>query len=64
MSDIELDMWFFSLPACAQMDITGIYMNEDAATETDYVKFDLAITDWWDALDYNEKTAIYKNETK
>ena len=58
MSEIELDMWFFSLPACAQSELTGITINEDTATENDYVKFDLAITDWWDSHDFQEKLQI------
>ena len=64
MDEMKLDGWFFNLPACAQMDITGIFINEDTATDTDYVRFDLAVTDWWDELSYGEKLAIYKNETK
>lgn len=62
MSEIELDNWFFSLPACAQMDITGIYMYEDTATATDYDRFDLAVADWWDDLFYFEKEYIYERE--
>ena len=63
MEEVLIDNWFFSLPACWQMDIAGIYMNEDTATETDYVRFDLAVTDWWDALSYWEKLTIYNTET-
>jgi len=63
MKQYELDDWFFDLPACQQMDITGIFINEDAATDTDYERFDLAVTDWWDNLDYYDKLAIYKAET-
>ena len=58
MSEIELDMWFFSLPACAQSELTGITIDEDTATENDYVRFDLAITDWWDSHDFQEKLQI------
>lgn len=64
MKEIELDSWFFSLPACAQMDITGIYMDEDTATTSDYIRFDLAVADWWDKLFYEEKWYIYERETE
>ena len=63
MEEVLIDNWFFSLPACWQMDITGIYMDEDTATETDYILFDLEVTDWWDSHDYAEKLAIFKVET-
>ena len=64
MKEIELDDWFFNLPACWQMDITAIYMNEDVASDADYERFDNAVADWWDDLSYEEKLYIYKNETK
>lgn len=64
MKEIELDDWFFNLPACWQMDITAIYMNEDVASDADYERFDNAVTEWWDDLSYEEKLYIYKNETK
>lgn len=64
MEEILLDLWFFNLPACQHKDITGIYIDEDVATETDYVRFDLAVSDWWDALSYWKKLAIYRNEMK
>lgn len=64
MKEIELDDWFFNLPACWQMDITAIYMNEDAASDADYERFDNAVTEWWDSQDYETKLAIYKNEEK
>ena len=64
MSELELDDWFFNLPAVSQMDITAIFINEDTATEGDYLRFDLAVSRWWDNLDLTQKLAIYKNETK
>lgn len=62
MNAIELDDWFFNLPARWQMDITGIYMNEDLATDITYERFDNAVTEWWDSHSYEEKLCIYKNE--
>ena len=62
MTKVELDDWFFNLPASRQMDITAICINEDAATDADYEKFDLAVAEWWDDLDFEDKLAIYKNE--
>jgi hypothetical protein len=62
MTKAELDDWFFSLPVCWQMDITAIYINEDVATDVDYEKFDRAVEEWWDDLDYEDQLAIYKNE--
>lgn len=62
MSEIELDSWFFSLPACAQMDITGIYFNEDTAIDETYDAFDKAVADWWDDLFYFEKEYVYERE--
>ena len=44
------------------MDITAIYINEDFATDADYEKFDRAVEEWWDDLDYEDQLAIYKNE--
>lgn len=64
MKQYELDDWFFDLPACQQMDITGIFINEDEATDVDYELFDNAVGDWWYSLTYEEKRDIYKNETK
>jgi hypothetical protein len=58
MKEIDLDNWFFNLPACAQSELTGIIIDEDTATETDYVRFDLAVTDWWDGHDFQEKLQI------
>ena len=58
MKEIDLDNWFFNLPACAQSELTGITIDEDTATETDYVRFDLAVTDWWDSRDFQEKLQI------
>lgn len=62
MTKVELDNWFFNLPAAQQMDITAIYINEDVATDADYDKFDRAVEEWWDDLDYEDQLAIYKNE--
>lgn len=62
MTKVELDDWFFNLPVCWQMDIAAIYINEDVATDADYEKFDRAVEEWWDDLDYEDKLAIYKNE--
>lgn len=62
MKEIELDNWFFTLPVSWQMEITAIYINEDTATDADYERFDLAVAEWWDDLDYEDKLAIYKNE--
>ena len=62
MKEIDLDNWFFDLPACAQMDITAIYMNEDVATDADYERFDNAVADWWDGQDYETKLSIYESE--
>lgn len=64
MTNIELDDWFFNIEASWQMDITGIFINEDTATDLTYERFDNAVADWWDSHDYDEKLAIYKNETK
>jgi hypothetical protein len=58
MKEIDLDIWFFNLPACVQSELTGITIDEDTATETDYVRFDLAVTDWWDSHDFQEKLQI------
>lgn len=62
MNEIELDNWFFNLPTCWQSEITHISINEDTATTTDYVRFDFAITEWWDSHTYEEKLAIYERE--
>lgn len=64
MKEIELDDWFFCLPAGHQMDITGIYFNEDTAIDETYDAFDNAVADWWDSHDYDEKLAIYERETE
>ena len=64
MKEIDIDNWFFCLPACTQMDITGIYFNEDTAIDETYDAFDNAVADWWDELDYDDKLAIYERETK
>lgn len=62
MKEVELDNWFFNLPVSWQMEITAIYINEDVATDVDYDKFDRAVEEWWDDLDYEDKLAIYKSE--
>jgi hypothetical protein len=62
MKEVELDNWFFNLPVSWQMEITAIYINEDVATDADYERFDLAVSEWWDDLDYEDKLAIYKSE--
>ena len=62
--EIELDNWFFNLPACTQMDITGIFIDEDKATDLAYEQFDDFVADWWNSHDYNEKLMIYKNELR
>ena len=64
MNEIDLDNWFFSLPACQQMDITGIFFNEDTAIDETYDAFDLAVADWWDDQDYETKLAIYEKENQ
>jgi hypothetical protein len=60
MSETELDAWFFDLPACAQMILSGIYLDEDGATDADYERFDCRVTTWWDAFDYDEKLEVYE----
>ena len=64
MKEIDLDNWFFCLPARQQMDITGIYFNENTATDETYEEFDDAVADWWDELFYEEKLYIYEREEK
>ena len=62
MKEIELDEWFFNLPAYWQSEITGIAIDEDTATTYNYEMFDDAAAEWWDNLDYEEKQEIYNNE--
>jgi hypothetical protein len=62
MEELDLDNWFFCLPACQQMDITGISFNEDTATDKTYEEFDTAVADWWDELDCEDKRYIYWRE--
>lgn len=68
MREIDLDLWFYDLPACWQEEITGIRLTDYFATDDPkdpcYEFFDNAVSYWWDCLDYDEKLAIYKNETK
>ena len=63
MKEIDLDIWFFDLPACWQMVITAIYMDEDTATDADYERFDNTVADWWDSQDYETKLEIYEHES-
>lgn len=62
MKEIELDNWFFNLSACCQSGITGIAINEHTATDADYERFDDAVADWWDSLDYEDKLSVYETE--
>ena len=71
MKELDLDNWFFSLPAGWQEEITGIKLSEygitvdnDGTYEVDpyYEAFDNAVADWWDELDYEEKRYIYERE--
>ena len=73
MKEIDLDIWFYDLPACWQEEITGIKLSHygvtdenDGTYEADpyYEFFDNAVSEWWDCLDYNEKLAIYEKEEK
>lgn len=62
MNEIELDNWFFNLPADWQSDITKVPIDMDTATDAVYEKFDSAMEDWWDSHTYEEKLAIYERE--
>lgn len=72
MKEIDLDIWFFDLPACWQEKITGItrehygitYEN-DGTPEADacYERFDNTVADWWDSQDYETKLEIYEHES-
>lgn len=68
MKEIELDIWFYDLPAAWQEEITGINLTDYSATDDpkdpDYEYFDNAVANWWDELDYADKLAIYERETK
>ena len=68
MREIELDLWFYDLPASWQEEITGISLGHYNATDDpqdpDYEYFDNAVADWWDSHDYDEKLAIYVRETE
>jgi hypothetical protein len=64
MKEIDIDNWFFNLPACVQSELTGIIIDEDTAIDETYDAFDNAVADWWDGHDYAEKLAIYERETK
>ena len=55
MNEIDLDIWFYDLPACQQMDIIGFHF----AT---YEKFHEIVNNWWDELDYENKLLIYEME--
>lgn len=71
MKEIELDIWFYNLPASWQEEITGISrshygVDADAETYDDdicYEYFDNAVAGWWDDQDYETKVAIYEKET-
>lgn len=58
MKEIDLDNWFFNLPACIQSELADIAIDEDTATETEYARFDSAVTDWWDSHNFQEKLQI------
>ena len=60
MCEIDLDSWFFDLPAVYESELSGIPIDEDNATDADYEAFDLAVTEWWDGLWYEEKLKIYE----
>ena len=71
MKEIELDIWFYDLPACWQEEITGITREHygltdenDGTPEGDacYEFFDNAVADWWNDQDYETKLKIYKGE--
>ena len=68
MREIELDIWFYDLPASWQEEITGISLTDYNATDDpqdpDYEYFDNAVADWWDSHDYDGKLAIYVRETE
>lgn len=68
MREIELDLWFYDLPASWQEEITGISLADYDATDDpqdpDYEYFDNAVADWWDSHDYDGKLAIYVRETE
>lgn len=68
MKEIELDIWFYDLPAAWQEEITGINLTDYSATDDpkdpDYEYFNNAVSYWWDCLDYAEKLAIYEIETE
>ena len=55
MNEIDLNIWFYDLPACQQMDIIGFHF----AT---YEKFHEIVNNWWDELDYENKLLIYEME--
>lgn len=67
MKEVNLDLWFFDLPACWQESITGIslahYDATDDPTDPDYQYFDNAVAEWWDSHSYEAKLAIYERET-
>ena len=78
MKEIELDVWFYNLPAGWQEEISGIKLSDywvtdenDGTYEDDdpyydyyYEFFDNAVSYWWDCLDYDEKLAIYNRENR
>ena len=71
MKEIDLDIWFYNLPARHQEEITGISLSHYGVTdEIDgtytadpcYEYFDNAVADWWNELLYEEKLFIYERE--
>lgn len=70
MKEIDLDIWFYDLPACWQEEITGIQrshydVDTDAESPDDdicYEFFDNAVAGWWNDLDYETKLSIYEKE--
>ena len=73
LKEIELDVWFFNLPAQWQEEITGIKLSDYGVTDENngtyeadpyYEFFDNAVAGWWDNLNYEKKLSIYKNEEK
>ena len=71
MEELDLDNWFFCLPADWQEKITGIKRGDygitdeiDGTPKCDrfYEKYDNAVSDWWYDLVCEEKQYIYDRE--
>lgn len=71
MKEIDLDLWFYDLPADWQEEISGITREHYGITEENdgtpeadvcYEFFDNAVGDWWDTHTYEEKLAIYQEQ--